>query len=409
MRGYTYNQLGRVINNKESIQEQIQNILQAVPGSQEAEAVMSVVRWQLTQLTELKKRVPKQEEKGPFSVELKRAFLILSFRLLHVYMLQSVWKKIFPNNSEFSTLLSQLEIQKETLLNSQTIWDKDRVSEGKMILFNAYAGFDAIVSKKIQELPPESFLSRWLRKAKEFFQCLIGEKPSLLSPEKLESLKSKPVRIAKKCTNGKDLFNAKKLQSHEIKVSIDHVFFSTIYHKWHEIAMPHKDVTKGNILLSGLPRAKDVKAILAECPNLTLVVEVIEPFEKQPRLNFQPSDWDAVNVHCHLVNMPDHSADVQLEDIDNAVEKIKETIDAGKDVLTHCRQGRGRSHLVLLCYLAKHEFAHWKNPEAIMLRARGLVKSQRALATLSSQKKAILENYIHRYVLTNPAPSIRGR
>jgi len=131
---------------------------------------------------------------------------------------------------------------------------------------------------------------------------------------------------------------------------------------------------KTKFLTHGGHHLKIIQQAKSKGYPLGLVVSVIQPFElKGEGILLKPvsvEDWKLLGVETVQLNIPDFSANASLDDIDSIVKKIKQTVNAGKSVYIHCKAGRARSWMVLMCYLTTEEGMDFNS-------ARKLIKSNR--------------------------------
>jgi len=83
------------------------------------------------------------------------------------------------------------------------------------------------------------------------------------------------------------------------------------------------------------------------------VLTLNKPFELQPNLigtPVQPCDWLLNNVESLHIPTPDFCPP-RPEEIKLGIEFMKKIINSGKNVYVHCKAGRGRSVVAVVCYL----------------------------------------------------------
>lgn len=132
---------------------------------------------------------------------------------------------------------------------------------------------------------------------------------------------------------------------------------------WNEI-LPAAD-GKGSLTLSGLPIILKIcgKEIRNDCKTLKelgidAVLSATERFENRSKGCFisavSPEMWTNSNVeHCQIET--EDFGTIEMEKVKRGVQFIHEQRSNGKNVDVHCKAGRGRSFLILLCYLIQHE------------------------------------------------------
>ncbi|KAH9586405.1 Dual specificity phosphatase [Trypanosoma melophagium] len=82
--------------------------------------------------------------------------------------------------------------------------------------------------------------------------------------------------------------------------------------------------------------------------------------------------------------IPDTTAVIPFDDVANAVEQMHKCIyGRGRTVYVHCKAGKGRSWMVVMCYLTSYGGMAFKDAEALIRRIRSHINpspSQRAFA-----------------------------
>lgn len=97
---------------------------------------------------------------------------------------------------------------------------------------------------------------------------------------------------------------------------------------------------------------------------LRLVISVVEEDELNGKdmlwtTTVPKRYWQENNIQHHVIHMRDHTANISCRAAIEAIDKIRETINAGGAVYTHCRAGRSRSAMLYAIYLSLFE----KNPK----------------------------------------------
>lgn len=119
----------------------------------------------------------------------------------------------------------------------------------------------------------------------------------------------------------------------------------TLKSGWNEVAP--------SLVLGRLPLEGDAKRLLTEF-RINHVLCLVEDFELQPRL-FVPlsaAQWGGYGVGVTHIPTPDFET-LHPTTLDRAVEALGALLGAGKRVLVHCKAGRGRSALVVICHLLR--------------------------------------------------------
>jgi hypothetical protein len=177
-----------------------------------------------------------------------------------------------------------------------------------------------------------------------------------------------------------------------------------------------KPKTLGDLYLGALPMArvglnkvKHHDEIINKTKQsgkpLGLVVGAIEDFElKSKGLSFfkpiPPKKWlkEKYKVTFTQVSIPDFTTYVNFKDIDKAVKDIDETRKNGKSVYVHCKAGRVRSVLLLMCYLTTAYQRPGSNDPLSYDEAYRLIKNARSHIDFNSKnKKKTVMDYINHY------------
>uniref|UniRef100_A0A0N5ALM4 Phosphatidylglycerophosphatase and protein-tyrosine phosphatase 1 n=1 Tax=Syphacia muris TaxID=451379 RepID=A0A0N5ALM4_9BILA len=128
------------------------------------------------------------------------------------------------------------------------------------------------------------------------------------------------------------------------------------------------------VILGGLPFQSTAKQLLKE--NVGGVVCCTEDYELRAAFNaMKPADWLNLSVAVHQVPMKDFTGAAPINDINMAVAFIKGIGKSGKSVYVHCKAGRTRSALIVMCYLMQKnnwmanvafDYVKMHRPQAIM-------------------------------------------
>jgi protein-tyrosine phosphatase len=139
---------------------------------------------------------------------------------------------------------------------------------------------------------------------------------------------------------------------------------------------------------------KIVKQAQAQHKPLGLVLSAVQSFEIEGQgLPFKPvsfEDWQKQHVHQHRVDIPDFSANVSWEDVWVAVQRIDQTLKTGQSVYIHCKAGRGRSWMILMCYLTTLGGMDFSAAEK-------LLKSRRNRVSPSLKQIQFVRDFIEKY------------
>lgn len=170
----------------------------------------------------------------------------------------------------------------------------------------------------------------------------------------------------------------------------------------HPKSRPHWNQIVPGLILGGVPiqthflgrgnhGEKLINQCLAELRPLSLVVSVMEPWELEGIGPIRPVPvdyWTQRKIDHHLLEMQDFTGTVNVDDIDQEVDAIHEAIQSGKSAYVHCKAGRGRSFLVVFCYLMKHEKMNADDALATIIAARPQVSpSKSQFATIEEYRQ----------------------
>lgn len=119
-----------------------------------------------------------------------------------------------------------------------------------------------------------------------------------------------------------------------------------------------RENNKGALLHSGILSQNEIDKLNREY-NITFVASIVEEHEKEL---LRAGKWDQNIVKQKNLPISDH--ELKIDEMDQAafhneiytiISEMHATRSAGKDVLIHCRAGKGRSFFVEICYLVMFE------------------------------------------------------
>jgi hypothetical protein len=174
---------------------------------------------------------------------------------------------------------------------------------------------------------------------------------------------------------------------------------------------------EGDIHLGALPmyrightKVKQHKDILKDInknsPPLGAIISVGQPWENTGTSFFEPvtpekwTKWNKNDYQIKVmpVNVRDFTTKAKLEDIDAAVKLIDQTRKECKSVYVHCKAGRMRSVLILMCYLTTAYRKPGTNLPFTYEEALNHIESKRHHIDFKSEaKKADVVAYINHY------------
>jgi len=119
----------------------------------------------------------------------------------------------------------------------------------------------------------------------------------------------------------------------------------------------HKNGAK--LILGGLPVHIEDRDDAAELKKLGIgavlsAVEVFENHSNGPIINpVTPEEWEALKILELQLPTPDFET-ILLDHIQRGVEYINWNLENGRTTYVHCKAGKGRSALIVMCYLIKY-------------------------------------------------------
>ncbi len=142
------------------------------------------------------------------------------------------------------------------------------------------------------------------------------------------------------------------------------------------------------LVLGGIPLENKAHAVEIQTLGVGAVCAIIEDFEADLEtfmsVPVKESKWSEKGIAYRRFSCPDMTAP-SLELIEDAIRWIHERTQEGKKVYIHCKAGRGRSALILICTLIRYQGLSFKE-------AYDLVSAERSVVTLlPSQQKRIRE------------------
>jgi len=137
-----------------------------------------------------------------------------------------------------------------------------------------------------------------------------------------------------------------------IKYKISLIF--TIFKNWiNPKKQPWMSDINENIVLGGIPLENKYYADEFNKRNIDSVLSLIEDFEYKNTFNIIPvkkETWEKKNINFHSIPTKDFLP-LSIQDIKNAVSILKSEINKKKKIYVHCKAGKGRSAIVVCCYL----------------------------------------------------------
>jgi protein-tyrosine phosphatase len=152
------------------------------------------------------------------------------------------------------------------------------------------------------------------------------------------------------------------------------------------------------IILGAIPLQHQMEEIKEE--GVEAVLTLVEPHELQPGLinPISPENW-VENAIMHEQIPANDYVGMPADQIQAAVEFIKEQVDQKKTVFVHCKAGRGRSATAVIAYLSL--YGDRGLPSGNLELAHAYVKSRRPQINLNPNQLFALEAWADLY--RNPA------
>ncbi|KRZ92014.1 PAX-interacting protein 1 [Trichinella sp. T8] len=145
------------------------------------------------------------------------------------------------------------------------------------------------------------------------------------------------------------------------------------------------------VILGALP-FKSMMNELIDKEHIGGVVCLTEPHEIEHRWAAAKDDWEARGVSYFWLPIRDFWYSTSLENVREAVKFIEECEQSGKKVYVHCKAGRSRSAMIVMCYLMqKHG---WYSTAA-----HALLKSKRPRIVLWHDHWLTIEQYAKTFQL----------
>jgi len=122
----------------------------------------------------------------------------------------------------------------------------------------------------------------------------------------------------------------------------------------HPVSLPWwTELPDKKIILGALPFHDKKHVERLKSLGVGGVLTLNKPFELQPNLigtPVQPCDWLLNNVESLHIPTPDFCPPT-TEEIKSGIDFMKKIVNTGKSVYVHCKAGRGRSVVAVVCYL----------------------------------------------------------
>lgn len=146
-----------------------------------------------------------------------------------------------------------------------------------------------------------------------------------------------------------------------------------------------------NLILGGVPLSNRGHQERLRDLGVGAVCAILEDEEAERKTILSqpvsPGDWNSLHVAFRRFRCTDMEA-MDLEELRKSVDWVHTQIVEGKKVYIHCKAGRGRSAVIVICYLIR--YAHMSIDEAIRY-----VSSKRKVVTLRPCQLHSIHQYAH--------------
>lgn len=170
------------------------------------------------------------------------------------------------------------------------------------------------------------------------------------------------------------------------------LFFNIIRHYLMRQSWPWWSHVNEDIILGAIP-LKNKGHLDALRHDINAVVTLLEPFEwtSQSPLSspVTPEEWQQHEI-AHLHIDAKDFVPLTTEQIESAVEFIREHIQKGGKVYVHCKAGRGRSATVVTCYLLKY------GGYDSVSEALDFLRTRRPQIAINDSQRAAIEAYFQK-------------
>lgn len=132
-----------------------------------------------------------------------------------------------------------------------------------------------------------------------------------------------------------------------------HKMFPSRWPWWSPILGPHAEPL--GLFLGALPLADGGHLEKIAALRVKAVLSLVEPFELKPQLHrpVTHEEWKKRGIEQKAFSTPDFRG-ICPATLALAVAFIEEHLQQGRQVYVHCKAGRARSAMVVICYLMKH-------------------------------------------------------
>ena len=129
------------------------------------------------------------------------------------------------------------------------------------------------------------------------------------------------------------------------------------YQPWQAIL--DRNENHGALILGRLPLHKDVLAMKSQFEHLHLIVSCVNAYEASGLPPFilpaHNDEYEQAKLQRLQIPLKDFSAEISYEQISATLKVIHKVLQSKHDVYVHCKAGRGRGWLVVMCYLISYQ------------------------------------------------------
>ncbi|CDW54597.1 dual specificity phosphatase [Trichuris trichiura] len=168
------------------------------------------------------------------------------------------------------------------------------------------------------------------------------------------------------------------------------LFYSLLRNRLSSIDWPWYNRIDETVILGALPFKSMINELI-EKEHVGGILCTTEPHEVEHSWAAAKQDWEAKGVSYYWLPIRDFFYTTDTSNVHDAVKFIRNFENSGKSVYVHCKAGRTRSTMIVLCYLMEKN--KWYSPAAYTL-----IKSKRPRIVLYHQQWTTIEDYAKKYV-----------
>lgn len=151
-----------------------------------------------------------------------------------------------------------------------------------------------------------------------------------------------------------------------------------------------------NIILGAIPLKNYNHDILLAQEGVDVVISLIEPHEYDQTYFSDPvlkSDWENCGIEHVSFPTADFNA-IEPQLLDSIVKYMFDCITMNRKMYVHCKAGKGRSAIVVICFLLKYCCLD-KTPEDVI----GYVKTKREIISMNSDQLMAIDEFYSRHMI----------